>query len=105
GQAALHMLFRADPAPDGNTRAGITDLFGNLHEETLAVAPFSAVHVRAFIGERRQILMLEIAVRAVNLYSIEPADDCHLAAIGKFLLFAADFFYGHLSRHLPSHVV
>ena len=34
--------------------------------------------------------MLEIPVRAVNLYGIEPADDCELAAIGEFLLLAAD---------------
>ena len=49
--------------------------------------------------------MLEIPVRAVNLYGIEPTDDCELAAIGEFLLFAVDLFYGHLPRHLPCHIV
>jgi hypothetical protein len=49
--------------------------------------------------------VFEISVRTVNLYGIEPADDCKLAAIGEFLLFAADLFYGHLPRHLPRHVV
>ena len=100
GKASLHVLFRADPAADCHAGAGIADLFGHFHEEALAVAPFSAVHIRPLVGQRREELVLQVPVRAMDLDGIEARTDGQLTAVRKFLLLGVDLVDGHLPRHL-----
>jgi hypothetical protein len=93
---------RLDRQPDPERELGsdpLTDGLGDLHRESHPAVEVAAVLVVAEVRQRRQELVHQIAMREVQLDSVEPAGENPARSLGECIDDFSDLRMVHRDRH------